>query len=222
MRTTTIHVHADGGGEDMRSLAIRPETEAAIEIEMRAADAPNVLNEMTKPMNSARKYDQPIPIKKMKMTRKAQDHDHAVAGVADVAGGRDRDESRDREPNVQSENDADPLHSSSAFGDDHEDEVATEEPRRGRRGSRSRDQEDDSGTRESSRRRSSGNSRSDEDSRRNDRNDRNDDDEPRPRRGRGGRNREESDGDDSRRKRSHVPTWLETVELLVDANIENP
>ena len=87
MRTTTIHVHADGGGEDMRSLAIRPETEAAIEIEMRAADAPNVLNEMTKPMNSARKYDQPIPIKKMKMTRKAQDHDHAVAGVADVAEG---------------------------------------------------------------------------------------------------------------------------------------
>ena len=35
------------------------------------------------------------------------------------------------------------------------------------------------------------------------------------------RDREDSESDETRGKRGNVPTWLETVELLVDANIEN-
>ena len=78
-----IQVHADAVVEDPKRPAIQPET--GIAIEMRGEDALNVAREtgMKKALNLARKYDLPTKTRK-KMTKKAHDHDHAVAGVADV------------------------------------------------------------------------------------------------------------------------------------------
>lgn len=80
-RAMRIPGHADAGGDDQKSQAIHPEV--GIATEMRAVDAPNMLKEMTKAMNLARKYDRPI--QKKKLTKKAHDHDLAVAAVAGVA-----------------------------------------------------------------------------------------------------------------------------------------
>ncbi len=81
MITTTIHAHADAGGDELESQAIRHETETATE--MRVRDARNVAKKMKKVMNLARKYDRPTQT--TKLTKKAHDHDHDHA-AADVAG----------------------------------------------------------------------------------------------------------------------------------------
>ncbi len=81
MITTTIHAHADAGGDELESQAIRHETETATE--MRVGDAQNAPKEMKKAMNLARKYDRPTQT--TKLTKKAHDHDHAAADVAGVA-----------------------------------------------------------------------------------------------------------------------------------------
>ncbi len=129
--------------------------------------------------------------------------------------GRERAEQNNRDQDTDtldnSDTQDDPLLSTSAFGDDQDDRSQN---RRGRRGDRTRDRGESSDKRENSRGRSSSRSRNDDSIR-------NDDDEPRARRGRGNRSREDASDDEPRRKRSNVPTWLETVELLVEANIEN-
>ena len=82
-RRTMNHVHANAGVEDPKRPAMQPEQGIAIEI--RAEDALNVPRDtvMKKAMNLARKYGWPTKTKKM--TKKAHDHDHAVAVAAGVA-----------------------------------------------------------------------------------------------------------------------------------------
>ncbi|MEE2934719.1 MAG: hypothetical protein VYA84_01855 [Planctomycetota bacterium] len=106
----------------------------------------------------------------------------------------------------------DPLARASAFDDDHEDDAEVESIRRGR--GRSRSRSDDGEGRERD--------RDSRDSRDRDRDSR--DRDPRSsRRPRGGRGRDrDQDGDgEATRQRHNVPTWVDTVDLLVNANIEN-
>ena len=122
-------------------------------------------------------------------------------------GGRSRRDQEKLDLNEGS-SDIDPLQRSSAFDDDHEDDHEMEEIRRGQRsGNRNRNRDEDersSNTENRGRRRRRSNES--DDSERN----------PRSR-----KDRNADSTDESRGKRTTIPSWLETVDLLVNANIEN-
>lgn len=121
-------------------------------------------------------------------------------------GRRRRGEGVDKDATSQ---DSDTLQSASAFDDDHEDDHEMEEIRHEQRGgsrNRRRDEDDsDSGgeNRRSRRRRATDSDPSEE----------------RPNRGRKDRDTENSR--EPRGKRTTIPSWLDTIDLLVNANIEN-
>ena len=148
------------------------------------------------------------------------------AGDAETAGPRARRPSRDEDddsadlvsrpgrPERPEGDDDDLPFGESIFDDDHEDDEEVEVIRRGRRRrSRSRrgrdepadvvDDEVSAGDRPRARQRDSARNRED-------------DNEARGRRG-----AEAPDADDESARRKGVPTWLETVSILVDANLEN-
>ena len=102
----------------------------------------------------------------------------------------------------------DPLERTSAFDDDHEDDQEVAEIRRGQR-SRSRNRDEDQsevrGENRGRRRRRS------EDS----------DNNETERVARKRPERETETSRESKGRRTSIPSWLETVDLLVNANIEN-
>lgn len=123
-------------------------------------------------------------------------------------GGRGRSEHEDSRETRSADKASDPLENASAFDDDHEDDHEIDAIRQGQRSNtRGRQRNDDdrdteSGQRGRRRRRS-------EDSNEEER-------APRSR-----RDQDTDNGKESRGKRTTIPSWLETVDLLVNANIEN-
>ncbi len=140
------------------------------------------------------------------------DHEDSAPNRGRRRGRRGRGGRRRRGEGVDKDaisQDSDTLQSASAFDDDHEDDHEIEEIRHEQRGgsrNRRRDQDDsDSGgeNRRSRRRRATDSDPSEE----------------RPTRGRKDRDAENSR--ETRGKRTTIPSWIDTIDLLVNANIEN-
>ena len=124
-------------------------------------------------------------------------------------GGRSRGETDDSRRATSSNESSDSVLKTSAFDDDHEDDHEVEVMRRDQRSSsrgRSRNEDDRAGDGERR-------------GRRRRRPEQSDDGEERT--ARSSRDQDSEEGRESRGRRTSIPSWLDTVDLLVNANIEN-